>query len=214
MPAAFAADTADAVWDYEADVVVVGAGGMHVNGLGRVITSGYIAGRSAASVDENGIATADTSLKPEYAGLETNDLTKTDSIRYFDQRGGSSATMMNSKKQDELARLAAGEKIEVEELSAGKGDPNGTAGAVNYVGSSDNGMGGAIRVMVILFNGEIVNIKVTEQNETVGIGDVALEKLVAQAKERKSADVDMVSGATITSTAFIEALKNALSKIE
>jgi uncharacterized protein with FMN-binding domain len=190
------------------------AGGMHVHGLGRVITSGYIAGRSAASVDENGIATADTSLKPEYAGLETNDLTKTDSIRYFDQRGGSSATMMNSKKQDELARLAAGEKIEVEELSAGKGDPNGTAGAVNYVGSSDNGMGGAIRVMVILFNGEIVNIKVTEQNETVGIGDVALEKLVAQAKERKSADVDMVSGATITSTAFIEALKNALSKIE
>lgn len=102
----------------------------------------------------------------------------------------------------------------MEELSAGKGDPNGTAGAVNYVGSSDNGMGSAIRVMVILFNGEIVNIKVTEQNETVGIGDVALEKLVAQAKERKSADVDMVSGATITSTAFIEALKNALSKIE
>lgn len=27
VPAGFAADTADAVWDYEADVVVVGAGG-------------------------------------------------------------------------------------------------------------------------------------------------------------------------------------------
>ena len=190
------------------------AGGMHVHGLGRVITSGYIAGRAAASVDENGIATADTSLKAEYAGPETNDMTKTDSIRYFNQRGGSSATMMNSTKQEELNALASGEVIETVELSAGQGDPNGTAGAVNYVGSSDNGMGGAIRVMVITFGGEIVNIRVVEHNETAGIGDVALEQLVEQAKERKSADVDAVAGATITSQAFIEALTNALEKIE
>jgi uncharacterized protein with FMN-binding domain len=190
------------------------AGGMHVHGLGRVITTAYIAGRAAASVDENGIATADTSLKPEYAGPETNDMTKTDSIRYFDLRGGSSATMMNSQKQEELRRLAAGEKIEVSELSVGKNDPNGTAGAVNYVGSSDNGMGGVVKVMVITFNDGIVNIKVVEHNETAGIGDVALEKLVAQAMERKSADVDMVTGATITSKAFIEALTNALNKME
>lgn len=189
------------------------AGGMHVHGLGRVMTTGYIAGRSAASVDENGIATADTSLKPAYAGPETNDMTKTDSMRYFDQRGGSSATMINSKKQEELQKIANGETIEVEALTSGQGDPNGTAGAVNYVGSSDNGMGGAVWVMVITFGGEIVNIKVTEQNETAGIGDVALEQLVAQAKEKKSADVDTVTGATITSKAFIEALTNALEKI-
>jgi succinate dehydrogenase/fumarate reductase flavoprotein subunit/uncharacterized protein with FMN-binding domain len=190
------------------------AGGMHVHGLGRVITSGYIAGRSAASVDENGIATADTSLKPEYAGLETNDQTKTDSVHYFDLRGGSSATMMNSQKQEELRKIAAGEKIDVLELSAGKSDPNGTAGAVNYIGTSDNGMGGAIKVEVIVFNGQIVNIIVIDHHETAGIGDVALEKLVAQAKEKKSADVDIVTGASITSAAFIEALTNALDKIK
>ena len=91
--------------------------------------------------------------------------------------------------------------------------PNTTVGAVNYVGSSDNGMGGAVWVMVITFGGEIVNIKVIEQNETAGIGDVALEQLVAPAKEKKSADVDTVTGATITSKAFIEALTNALEKI-
>ena len=34
-----------------------------------------------------------------------------------------------------------------------------------------------------------------------------------QAKEKKSADVDTVTGATITSKAFIEALTNALEKI-
>ena len=190
------------------------AGGLHVHGLGRVLTSAYVAGRGAASVGGNGIATADTSLKAEYAGAETNDLTKTDSIHYFDQRGGSPAMMMNSQKQEELRKLAAGENIEVAEITTSKGDPNGTAGAVNYKGSSDNGMGGAIRVEVITFGGQIVNIRVAEQNETPGIGDVALEKLVEQAKERKSAMVDTVSGATITSNAFIEALENALDKIE
>ena len=146
--------------------------------------------------------------------METNDLTKTDSIHYFDQRGGSTAMMMNSQKQEELRKLAAGEKIEAEEITTSKSDPNGTAGAVNYKGSSDNGMGGAIRVEVITFGGQIVNIRVVEHNETAGIGDVALEKLVAQAMERKSAMVDQVSGATITSNAFIEALQNALDKIE
>lgn len=164
--------------------------------------------------DQIAIATADTSLKAEYAGLETSNMTRTDGMQYFDQRGGSSATMMNSRKQEELRKIAAGEQIEVEELSAGQGDVNGTAGAVNYVGSSDDGMGGAVRVMVITFGGEIVNIKVIEHNETVGIGDVAIEKLVAQAKAIKSADVDIVSGATITSNAFIEAPTNALDKVE
>ena len=116
--------------------------------------------------------------------------------------------------QDASGEIAAGEKIEVEELSTGKNDPNGTAGAENYIGTSDNGMGGAIKVEVIVFNGQIANIKVVEQNETVGIGDVALEKLVAQAKEKKSAEVDIVTGASITSAAFIEALTNALDKIK
>ena len=63
-------------------------------------------------------------------------------------------------------------------------------------------------------NGEIIDIKVTQHNETVGIGDVALEKLVAEAKEKKSAEIDAVTGATITSKAFVEALGKALSKIE
>ena len=59
-----------------------------------------------------------------------------------------------------------------------------------------------------------VNIIVIDHHETAGIGDVALEKLVAQAKEKKSADVDIVTGASITSAAFIEALTNALDKIK
>ena len=192
------------------------AGGMHVHGLGRVITSAYIAGRSAASVNEEGIATADTALKAEYAGLETNDQTKTDKISYFDYRGGSSATMVNSTKQEELAKLAAGEEIEVQELAytAGQGGANAAYGANVFTGSSDNGMGGAIKVAVTVMNGEIIDIAVTEANETVGIGDVALETLVEEAKAAGSAEIDAVTGATITSTAFTEALNKALEKVD
>ena len=192
------------------------AGGMHVHGLGRVMTSGYIAGRSAASVNDEGFATADLALKPEFAGPETNDLTKTDKISYFNQRGGSSAIMSNSRKQKELDALARGEEIEVVELAytAGTGGANAAYGANTYNGTSDNGMGGAIKVQVTVLNDEIIDIKVTEHKETVGIGDIALDKLVEQAKEKKSAEVDVVTGATITSKAFIEALEKALSKIE
>ena len=155
-------------------------------------------------------------LKPEFAGPETNDLTKTDKVSYFNQRGGSSAIMSNSKKQKELDALAAGEEIEVVELAytAGTGGANAAYGANTYNGVSDNGMGGAIKVQVTVMNGEIIDIKVTEHKETVGIGDVALDKLVAEAKEKKSAEIDAVSGATITSQAFVEALSKALSKIE
>ena len=123
---------------------------------------------------------------------------------------------LNSRKQQELDKLARGEKIEVVELAytAGSGGANAAYGANTYNGTSDNGMGGAIKVQVTVMNGEVIDVKVTEHKETEGIGDVALDQLVAQAKEKKSAEVDVVSGATITSKAFIEALSKALSKIE
>ena len=194
------------------------AGGMHVHGLGRVMTSGYIAGRSAASVDETGIATADLTLDQAYAGLETNDLTGTDKAAYFSQRGGSSATMTHSQKMEELAKLASGEMVETKEeqsysaATIAAGSTIVAAEGETFQGSSDSGMGGAIRVTITVKGGEIVDIKVTEANETVGIGDVALETLVKEAMEAKSADVDTVSGATITSDAFREALSKAIEK--
>lgn len=190
------------------------AGGMHVHGLGRVITSGYIAGRAAASVDENGFATASTELSAEYASeYETNDLTKTDSISYFDNRGGSTKTMTNSQKQAELAELA--EKAaegETEETTAVE-SPAAEALADNqFTGRSDNGMGGAIQVAITVEEGKITAIDLLIANETVGIGDVALEKLVEEALEAQSADIDGVTGATITSDAFKEALQKAIDK--
>ena len=187
------------------------SGGMHVHGLGRVITSGYIAGRSAASVDDDGYATASTELDSAYAGDETNDLTKTDKSSYFDYRGGSIATMTNSAKQEELAALGIATAATTAETEEETEEETETADNV-FTGTSDEGMGGAIQVQITVEDGKMTDIEIVKHNETVGIGDVALDELVEEALEKQSADIDSVTGASITSEAFKEALGKAMSK--
>ncbi len=188
------------------------AGGMRVHGLGRVITSGYIAGRSAASVNDEGFATASLALNPDFAGPETNTMTKTDKISYFDYRGGSPATMTHSQKQAELAELEAKKGQEqVDEEAAPKADDSASAGNV-FTGRSDNGMGGAIMVQITVEDGKMTDVQVLEHHETVGIGDVALDALVKDAVEKQTVDLDAITGATITHNAFVDALTKAMDK--
>ncbi|MCD8369438.1 MAG: FAD-dependent oxidoreductase [Clostridiales bacterium] len=192
------------------------SGGMHVHGLGRVITSGYIAGRSAASVDADGYSTADTSLNPNYAGDETSDLTKTDKAEYFSFRGASLGTSTNSDKQAELASLglataAASSDAEAETEAETETETEAASGEV-YTGTSDKGMGGAVQVQITVEDGKMTAIEVVKQNETPAIGTVAFDPLIEEALKAQSADIDAVSGATITSEAFKEALSKAMEK--
>lgn len=172
-------------------------GGMSVHGLGRVLLSGFIAGRGADSVDENGIATADTSLKEEFKGPETNHRTKTDSMEYFSQRGGSIETMTHSEKEAELEKLA--NKVDEEESADNV-----------FEGSSQEGYGGKLTVAITVDDGKIRKIEFPDNSETAGIGSEALKKLSKEAIKKQSANVDAVSGSTITSAAFKEALANAM----
>lgn len=184
------------------------SGGMRVHGLGRVMTSGYIAGRSAASVDENGIATADTALNPDYEGSETNDLTKTNKAEYFSDRGLSQATMTHSEKQAEIeAWEQAADGEQAEEETTDSEDPI----AENiFEGQSNDGFGGRVKVQITVEDNQMVDIQITEQSETVGIGVEAMNELAEQALEAQSADLEVVSGATVSANAFMEALRNAM----
>jgi len=189
-------------------------GGMRVHGLGRVITSGYIAGRSAASVDKDGIATAGTALDPAYAGSETNRQTKTDKAEYFALRGSTRATKTHSEKETELAAIAQGKKGAAASGSIfNYASMTKSASANNtFIGASDKGMGGTIRLQITVKDGKITGIEVIKHSETAGIGPQAIEKLTAQALQKQSADLDVVSGATMTSDAFKEALAKAMKK--
>ena len=61
-------------------------------------------------------------------------------------------------------------------------------------------------------SGAISDVTVDASNETAGIGVEAAEQLQEAILEAQSADVDIVSGATITSEAVIEAVQDCLSQ--
>lgn len=87
------------------------------------------------------------------------------------------------------------------------------AGENEYIGVAQ-GMGGDVKLKATVQDGKITDVEVLEHNETPNIGDTALEKLSAQAKELGTAEVDSVAGATTTSRAFKEALADALSQVK
>ncbi len=73
-----------------------------------------------------------------------------------------------------------------------------------------NGYGGELTVEVTMTGDSITKVEVTEHSETVGIGTPAIEQIPAMIVEANSADVDIIAGATITSKAIINAVKNAI----
>ncbi|MBR5005179.1 MAG: FMN-binding protein, partial [Erysipelotrichaceae bacterium] len=74
------------------------------------------------------------------------------------------------------------------------------------------GFGGEVSVTVVLNGSDIVDVKVVGDSETSGIGTNAIDQLPAAIVAADSADVDAVSGATVTSTAILDAVKDALAQ--
>ena len=84
------------------------------------------------------------------------------------------------------------------------------ADAASYEVTAE-GYNGPISLRVYMDDEEIVDIEVLEQNETENLGDVAIDEMIARILEEQSADVDVESGATISSNAVIDGVKEALA---
>lgn len=82
-----------------------------------------------------------------------------------------------------------------------------TAGTYTGVAQGRNG---EITVDVTLTSDKIKSVSVVSHEETAGIADGAIEKIPQAIVSSQSLNVDVVSGATMTSEAIIEAAKNAL----
>lgn len=78
--------------------------------------------------------------------------------------------------------------------------------------SAAKGFGGDVEVTLTIEAGKMISIEAVGENETPEIGGKALEIIPAQMIEANSVDVDVMSGATMTSKAIIEAASNALSE--
>ena len=94
--------------------------------------------------------------------------------------------------------------------------PQGVAGAEEafvpgtYTGE-EQGFGGAVVVEITTDASGITAVTVTGDSETPTIGGAALETLAAQILEAQSAEIDGVSGATVTSDAARKAAEAAIA---
>lgn len=110
--------------------------------------------------------------------------------------------------------------------SSGAPNPTGTSsptsahGALykdgSYTGSVADALWGNVQVQAVIQNGKITNVVFlqypNDRNRSISINSYADPQLVSEAIQAQSASVDIVSGATDTSDAFIQSLTNALSQ--
>ncbi len=84
-----------------------------------------------------------------------------------------------------------------------------TPGAYSSV---EKGFGGDVKVTVTVDTEKITDVSIEGEKETPTIGGAAFEKLSESIMNSQSAEVDAVSGATVTSNAVIAAAKKAIAK--
>ena len=75
------------------------------------------------------------------------------------------------------------------------------------------GIDGDVVVRIEADADTIYAVEVTEQNETVGIGSIAVEQLPGAIVAANSIAVDGVAGATVTSNAIKDAIRQALESV-
>ena len=85
------------------------------------------------------------------------------------------------------------------------------AGVTGEFTGTAMGLGGEVTVTLTLVDGKITACTATGDKETVGIGSVVIDTFPAIVAESGSIAVDAISGATITSDAFVEAAAAALT---
>lgn len=83
-----------------------------------------------------------------------------------------------------------------------------------YIGVSSAGIGGKTVVRVTYENGTIEQVEVLSNFESEDVGQKAIEELPEQMVAKNTCEVDAVSGASASSRAIKEAVKNAIEKAE
>ncbi|MDD7463131.1 MAG: FMN-binding protein [Anaerococcus sp.] len=88
-----------------------------------------------------------------------------------------------------------------------------TAGDVKTGTAEAEGYGGNIKVTVTMEGDKITNIE-RESTDTDNIGEVAMDELTEKMIKENTTDVEATSGATVSSEAFIGAVKEAVENAE
>lgn len=96
--------------------------------------------------------------------------------------------------------------------------PGATYKDGTYTGSVADAQWGNVQVQVVIQNGKITNVSFlqypNDRNHSVMINSYADPQLINEAIQAQSANVDIVTGATDSSDAFIQSLTDALSQAQ
>ena len=112
------------------------------------------------------------------------------------------------------AAYAGGAELVAEEAAEEAPAEEAAAGEAQTVTVSKSGVfGDPVEVEVVADAGTIYSVTVVKNNETQGIGSIAVDQLPGKIVEAQSAEVDGVSGATMTSNAIKAAVAEALEQI-
>ncbi|MBQ6325561.1 MAG: FAD-binding protein [Clostridia bacterium] len=84
--------------------------------------------------------------------------------------------------------------------------------AETTITKTETGFGGDVTVTVTFDGDRIVAVEATGDQETQGVGSRAIELLPDQIVAAQSADIDVVTGASMTSTALLSAAKVAIDE--
>jgi uncharacterized protein with FMN-binding domain len=100
--------------------------------------------------------------------------------------------------------------------TTGSGTGGSAAGSTTVTGDAADTRWGPVQVRVSVANGAITAVDVVEYPTGNGkdrqINARALPVLVQETLDAQSADIDMVSGATVTSEGYVESLQSALDQ--
>jgi len=92
----------------------------------------------------------------------------------------------------------------------------GSTGATTVTGDAVSTQWGPVQVELTVQDGEITAVDVVQypqgNHEDVEINSYAIPVLVQETLDQQSADIDMVSGATVTSTGYVQSLQSALDQ--
>lgn len=94
--------------------------------------------------------------------------------------------------------------------SGGSSDSNDSGTPKDTLTGAAQGHNGILKVSVTLEGEKITAVEVIEEEETPGIAGPALEEIPAAIVAANSAEVDVISGATVTCEAIMYAVNNAL----
>ncbi|MCW2790702.1 MAG: hypothetical protein JWP56_3005 [Aeromicrobium sp.] len=100
--------------------------------------------------------------------------------------------------------------------SGSSGADASSSGSSAFTGTTAQTRWGPVQVKITVDGGKVSNVSVIQYPNGNGkdqeINSRALPVLIDETKQAQSADIDMVSGATVTSQGYLQSLQSALDK--